>query len=55
MYNKIIGWQGEGVMLRSSGSQYVPGRSHILYRYKKFTDTEVLVTEKLEHGLQCQQ
>ena len=54
-YNSVISHGGEGIMLRKPGSLYSTGRTDTLYRYKKFTDTEVLVLEILPHGLKCLQ
>ena len=55
-FETVISKNGEGVMLRASFSNYEPGRSTSMKRYKEYKDTEVKVIKcMLPHGFQCEQ
>lgn len=54
-FNQVISKGGEGIMLREPLSPYKSGRSMSLRRYKEYLDTEVLIKEKIQSGLKCEQ
>ena len=55
-YESILNRNGEGIMLRKSGSLYKSGRSPDLRKYKGgILDTEVRFLQKVDKGFLCQQ